>query len=180
MILNKDVIVGILALALLMSAVGGWNWWEKRRAENLNNLAELVYRFEEGELTKEDVERKVKDSSLEPYFLAVSSGRAGDVAKKLGGGELASLFLEKEAYVLWKEGKGEKALSLLKGISKDRFNYPSTLLLKATLYKALGDRERALALYRELVGGFRDTYFGQVAYALLLLESDASDTDNQR
>lgn len=168
MILSREILIGILAVILLATAVGGLNYWGKYKEEKLNEVATLVYLYEKGELKAQEVEPQVKSTPFYPYLLAASGKSASQVAKHLEDKDLKSLFLEKEAYELYEEKKYEEALSKLKAIKEESFNYPSSLMLKAFIYEVQGKEEEAKKTYSILRDKYAGSYFSRIAYARLL------------
>lgn len=168
MILSREVVVGILLALLIAGTVGGINYWKKYQEERLDELSALVYEFEKGRLSKEEVWKEVVGTPLEPYFLLISSGDLSEVLGSLRDKDMSSLFKEKYAHQTYKSGDASKALNLLEGIGKESFNYPSALLLRAVIYEETEKIDEAKNIYRELLRNFEGTYFGRIAYGFLL------------
>ncbi len=163
MILSRDILIGV-ALALLIAAlVGGLNYWKKYKERELDRIAALVYRFEKGELKREQVEDKVRGTPYYPYFLALIGADPSLIAKELGEEDLKKLYIERKAYVDYSSGKLEEALKDLSHIKKGDFNYISANLLRAFVYEKIGNKKEALRIYEELSKEYGDTYFGKIA-----------------
>ncbi|RLJ69914.1 putative negative regulator of RcsB-dependent stress response [Hydrogenivirga caldilitoris] len=167
MILNRDLLIGILLALLVAGAVGGFNYWKKYEEKRLDRLAEMVYLYEKGELKREEVEQKVKGTPYYPYFLAITSGETSQMLDSVEDPDVKKLFIEKASFLLYSKKKYEEALGKLSHIGKEDFNYPSATLLRAFIYEAKGDKEGALKLYKELIKDYPDTYFARISRAQL-------------
>ncbi len=168
MILSRGILAGILLVLLVAAAVGGFNYWKRYEEEKLDRLAALVYDYERGKVKGEDIEERLKDSPLYPYFLALTSKDPDAVFVYLKDEDIAPLFREKRTYLLYRKGKPAQALKEIGSVKKGDFNYPSSLLLKGIIHEALGEKEEAAKTYREIIEGYGGTYFGRMAEALLL------------
>ncbi len=168
MILSRDVLVGVLIALFIAGGVGGFNYWKKYREKKLDEVATLVYLYEKGELDREQVEERIKGSPYYPYFLALVGEKPSEIARFLKDGDLRSLFLEKEAYLLYSKKKYRDSIALLERVKKEYFNYPSALLLRAFNFEATGENEKALKIYEELSRYYGETYFGRIAIGRML------------
>ncbi len=169
MILSREILAGILLVLFIASLVGGLSYWRKHQREKVEELATLVYRYELGELKREEVEKKLKGTPSYAYFLMVS-GEAEKALPLVEDDQLRTFLEERKAYKLYTSGRAEEAVEILDRIDKDKFNYPSALLLKAFSLEKKGDRKSAKEIYRELTKEFGGTYFGRVAYGFLLTD----------
>ncbi len=168
MIFSRDILVGLLIALLIASAVGGFNYWRKYQERKLDEIAEVVYLYEKGDLPREEALAKVKNTPYMLYFLVLTQDDPEEIARLLQDTELKKLFLEKSAYRIYKSGDPSTALQRLNTVSKEDFSYPSAMLLKAIVHESTGDLESARGIYSELSNSYGDTYFGRVAYARLL------------
>ncbi len=169
MIISKDILIGIVLALLIAGAVGGFNYWKGYQEKKLDEIAALVYLYEKGDLKEEEVRDKVKGTPYYVYFLSLTSDNPSEIIKHLGDEELRKLFLEKEAFNLYRKKKYAKALEKLQTVDKGSFNYPSALLLKAFIYEAQNRKKEAKSIYEELIKDFGKTYFGRIAYGRFLL-----------
>ena len=167
MIFSREVLIGIALALLIAGAVGGFNYWKEYRNKKLDQVATLVYLYEKGEISREEVEERVKDTPYYVYFLAVSGGDPSKVANLLADEDLKSLYLEKSAYQLYELNKKREALSKLNSIHQDSFNYPSLLLLKAQIYEEEKPHE-AIEIYKKLQELYPGSYFARISRARLL------------
>ena len=172
MIINRDVLIGILFALLLAALVGGFNYWKRYQEKRMDELASLIYLYERGKLSKEDLERKLKGTPLYPYFLIISGDDPSKAIPYVDDEQLGSLLRERKAYTLYKEKNYTDALNSLESIDKEKFNYPSALLLKAFTLQAKGDVKGAKEIYNQLSKDYKDTYFGRIAYGFLLSLKD--------
>ncbi len=170
MILSREILAGILLALLIASIVGGFSYWKRLQREKMEELATLVYRYELGEVKREEVEKKLRGTPLYAYFLLISGSDVEKALPQIKEEQLRSLLEERRAYELYAGGKADEALRILERIDKERFNYPSALLLKAFALEKKGDRKSAKEIYRELTKEFGGTYFGRVAYGFLLMD----------
>jgi len=169
MIFSRDLLL-VIAFALLIAfGIGGFNYWQKYRERKLDEVAAVVYLYEKGTISKEEMLRKVKDTPFAPYALLITDGSPKEIAKHLKDEDMRKLFLEKNAFELYSAGSQETALGIVDAINRKDFNYPSALLLKAIIHESLGETETARKLYEELYSSYGDLYFGRIAYARLLL-----------
>ena len=169
MILNRDILIGIAIAVLIATAVGGFNYWKKYQEKKLDEVAELVYLYEKGELKREDVEQKIKGTPYYAYFLAITGAEPSEVVKHLEDDDLRKLFVEKDAFGVYSEKKYEEALKELSQINEEDFNYPSALMLRAFVYEDRGEKKQALSLYEELVKDYPNSYFARIAKARSLM-----------
>jgi len=168
MIINREVLIGILLALFLAAFVGGFNYWKRHKEEKLDELAYLLYLYQQGKVEKRNLEKDLRGTPLYPYFLLLSGENPSKVIPYLRDRQLVSLLKEKEAYDLYRQGKYGEAITLLEGIDKTDFNYPSALLLKGLVLEAKGEKEKAKKVWEALSKDFKDTYFGRLAYAFLL------------
>ncbi len=172
MIFSRDLFIVIAFALLIASAVGGFNYWRKYQEHKLDEVARTVYLYEKGVLSRQEAAEKIKNSPYMLYFLILTGENFREIVEHVKDPELRKFFLERTAYELYRDGKHREALEKLEGITREDFNYPSALLLKAVIYESLGESETARELYGKLSASYRDSYFGRVAYARLLsLES---------
>ncbi len=170
MILSREILAGILLVLFIASLVGGFSYWRKHQREKMEELTTLVYRYELGEIKRNEVEKKVKGTPIYAYFLLISGSDVEKALSHTKEEQVRSLLEERKAYELYSEGRTEEALKILEKVGKDKFNYPSALLLKAFSLEKSGDRKSAKEIYRELTKEFGGTYFGRVAYGFLLTD----------
>ncbi|WP_457601438.1 hypothetical protein [Hydrogenivirga sp.] len=168
MILNRDILIGIVLALLIATAVGGFNYWKKYKERKLDEVAELVYLYEKGELKREEVEDRVRGTPYYAYFLALTGASPSEVLKHIHDEDLSKLFKEKEAFLLYEGKKYKEALSKLATIKKEDFNYPSALLLRSFSHEELEEKDRAVALYEEIIENYKGSYFARIALARLL------------
>jgi len=168
MIFSRDILIGILIALLIAAGVGGINYWKKYKEKKLDELASVLYLYERGKISKERAEEKLKGTELYTYFLALTGREASEIVNLLKDKDLRSLYLEREAFTLYSKKDYDRSLSFLEKVDKERFNYPSALLLKAFDLEAKGDREGAKDIYRTLEKEYPETYFGRIASAFLL------------
>ena len=169
MILSREILAGILLVFFIASLVGGFSYWRKHQREKMEELTTLVYRYELGEIKRDEVEKKVKGTPIYAYFLIVS-GETEKALPLVKDNQLRGFLEERKAYRLYTNGEVQEAVKILDNIGKDKFNYPSALLLKAFSLEKRGDRKSAKEIYRELTKEFGGTYFGRVAYGFLLMD----------
>ena len=172
MIINRDILIGILIALLLATLVGGFNYWKRYQKRKVDELASLIYLYEQGRVEVSELEGKLRGTPLYPYFLIVSGQDPSKAVPYVEDEQMGSLLRERKAYSLYVERKYKKALDLLKGIDEDKFNYPSALLLKAFTLEVEGNEGEAKEIYRRLQRDYKDTYFGKLAYGFLLSLQD--------
>ncbi len=68
---------------------------------------------------------------------------------------LEYLILEKEAFILYKEGKLKEALKRISSISEGAPNFCTSRLLEARIYARLKERENALSTLRRILSSCR-------------------------
>jgi predicted negative regulator of RcsB-dependent stress response len=82
------------------------------------------------------------------------------------------LYEERAAYGLYKEGKYQQAISILKTIPNNAFNKASALLLEAEAYEKLNDKVKAITVYNDIIKAFPKSYYANVAsLRISMLES---------
>ncbi|MCS7284410.1 MAG: hypothetical protein NZ527_01720, partial [Hydrogenobacter thermophilus] len=77
---------------------------------------------------------------------------------------------ERLAYAYFTAGNYQKALELLESIKGDSLNYYSAQILKGLVLEKVGRRDEAKAVYSQVEKMAKDTYFGNIASALLMEE----------
>lgn len=168
MILPKEllgIILGVLALAL---AVGGFNYWQDYKIKKIQEQNYYLYLYENKNISFEEALKHLSQENLKAYLLALKDEKPGRILSLLEEEDLKKLFLEKEAFHLFREGKLGDALGKLKVIKEGDFNYPSVLLLKAFIKKAQGKEEEAKRIFVEIISKFPGSYFADIAQAELL------------
>ncbi len=180
MIEKSDIIKLGVGVALLMAVAAGIDYWKEKRYREEDERAYRIYKLEQeivSSPSKEKVEALLRASGDSIYALAVAAEYGGReylkrLISKLEDEHLKKLFLEKEAFLLYREGKLNEALDKLSGIKNKDFNYPSALILKGFIYEAKGDTERAEEIYKRVLAKYPVSYFGKLANTrLTILES---------
>ncbi len=171
MIFSREILIGILIALFIAGIIGGIDYYGRYKERKLNEVAELIFLYERGELKKEEVIDKVKDTPLYAYFLIISGAEPLEIVKNLKEEELKKLFIEKEAFKLYSSGQYDISLKRVSEIDEKNFNYPSSLLLKAFLLEEKGDIEGAKKVYQDIITRFPNTYFETVAKARLFMIS---------
>ncbi|MFN3870622.1 MAG: tetratricopeptide repeat protein [Aquificaceae bacterium] len=177
----RDIIlrVGIL-VALVLSLVGGFLFWEKYKKSKLEKLAYKEYEISKlvqagnYEKAKELIKELSKDGSFKPLALSYKlyMGEEDDktikeILESLKDKDLKALYTERYAYYLFKQGKDQEAIKSLEAIKEEDFNYPSAMLLKAQILKKMGKEQEAKELLKVVREKAKDTYFANIALALL-------------
>lgn len=184
----RDIIlrVGILTLVAI-SVVGGFLLWERYKRGKLEKIAYKEYEIskliQSGNYQKaKDLirEASAEDGPFKSLFLSYQLYLAFDSKEKVDEGkvikeileslkdeDLKSLYRERYAYYLFKQGKGQEALAELEKIREEDFNYVSALLLKAQILQREGKEVEAREVLRQVIEKSPDTYFANVAFALL-------------
>ncbi len=180
MIEKADIIKLGLGVALLMGVAAGIDYWKELEYKKKNERAYRVYKLEQDIENSPDKEKLQELANLAEdslYALAILS-EFGDISYldkligKLEDDSLKSLFIEKKAFLLYKNGKFKEALDVLSNIKDKDFNYPSAITLKAVIYEKMGDIEKAEGFYNTIMTKYPGTYFGKFATArLIILES---------
>lgn len=158
----RDFYLFLGIVALLVLGVWGYNFYESRKEEKLKEVAYKVYLYEQGKISYEEVLRYVKDSPFYPYLQALK-GNYEEVEKSIEDEELRSFYGERAGAKLYEKGKLKEALEKVRGVNKERFNYPSALSLQGFIYEKEGKRDKALSVWATLKKEFPDTYFGRLA-----------------
>ena len=172
MILSREVLLGVLFTFFIASVVGGLSYWKKYQERKMDELASLVYLYEQGKVSRAELEERLKGTPLYTYFLVVSGEDPSKAIPNVEDEQIRSFLREREAFRLYTERKYGEALSLLREVDEDKFNYPSALLLKAFTLQAKGDEKEATEIYRRLSKEYKGTYFGRIAYGFLLSTRD--------
>ena len=167
MIWSKEILAGILIALAISGLVGGFTYYQSYKEKKLDELAGLVYLYEKGKKKKEEVLEKVKGTPLEAYLILTSGEFDPKVIDLVEDEDFKKLLIERYAYELYRQGKKESALKELEKIKKEDFNYPSAQLLKAFIYRSMGEKDKALSIFAELSSKYAGTYFGHIAQAMI-------------
>ncbi|MCS7083926.1 MAG: tetratricopeptide repeat protein [Aquificaceae bacterium] len=157
---------------LIVSSFLAYNHFRK---STLENASYLEFRISQA-VSKENKEAALKDISsakVEPrtfralinsYKLVLNkSDDPSSTLEDISDSELRSIYLERKAYYLFSQGKPKEALDVLNSIRRDSFNYQSSLLLKAQVLIALGDKQTATQTLEEIIKTKPDSYLANIA-----------------
>ena len=178
--LKTVLILLLIALGITLFLI--FNYVKNQKDKNLRAsllLSEIEEKFEKGGCEKilEDIKlflkvyRDTPSSKVALSFLirCGEDQRIDELLKKIKDENLKSLYLERKAYWLYKDGKYEEALKILRNIGKDSPNYLSKRLLEAFLYEKLGKVGDAIKIYNEILTLERYSYYGNIAYVKIKL-----------
>ncbi len=158
----RDLYLFLGIVSFLVLGVWGYNFYESRKEEKLKKISYKVYLYEKGKVSYEEALKFAKDSPFYPYLQALK-GNYEEVERSVRDKELSSLYRERVSAELYRNRKFKEALEKVKGVNKDRFNYPSALILQGFIYEKEGKKDKALGIWATLKKEFSDTYFGRVA-----------------
>ncbi len=175
------LIANIVGFVLLITA--GWIAWdyfsERRRTEYSLKEFELRKAVEAGNTNtaKKIIQDLEKSKQFKPLALSYRLQMEKDVDHRsvlkdivdsVKDSQLRALYIERYAYELYKFNQKEEALKELEKISNENFNYRSAMLLKAQILKSLNRNQEAEKILQALIKDGKETYFDNLAYALLL------------
>ncbi len=177
----------LAGVCLLVGAFLGWRWWESRRLSKIS-YQEYQIRREIQSGNYQEAQKLIKKVAEEesPYtplvlsyqlYLEREGGLQVDEVKTLQSiisslkdKDILSLYRERLAYAYFTAGNYQKALELLESIKGDSLNYYSAQILKGLVLEKVGRRDEAKAVYSQVEKMAKDTYFGNIASALLMEE----------
>ncbi|MFN3976127.1 MAG: tetratricopeptide repeat protein [Aquificaceae bacterium] len=185
----KDIALRIGSLiAVVLLFVGGFLLWDKYKKDKLEKLAYKEYEISkliQGGNYSKAMEIIKSDKSAGPFkplflsyelYLAESSeekideGRVlNEMLESLKDRDLLSLYRERYAYYLFKQGKLQEALKELEKIGEKDFNYVSALLLKAQILKRQAKNKEAQETLSKVEEKSPNTYFSNMAQAMMLM-----------
>ncbi len=175
------LIANLVGFILIITA--GWIAWnhfsEKKRSQYSLKEFELRKTIEAG--NTDSAKKIIKDLEDSKEFKALSLSYLlhieknadlrsvlKDIIDTTKDKQLRALYIERYAYELFKFNQKEEALKELDKISKEDFNYVSAMVLKAQILRSLNKNQEAETLLQALGKDKRETYFDNLAYALLL------------
>ena len=158
----RDFYLFLAVVVLIVLGVWSYNFYESRKKEKLKEIAYKVYLYEKGKISYEEALKYAKNSPFYPYLQALK-GNYGEVENSIEDEELKSFYRERVGAELYEKKRFKEALEEAKGVSKERFNYPSALSLQGFIYEKEGKRDKALGIWATLKKEFPDTYFGRLA-----------------
>jgi len=190
---KKEVLIAIIALAVLVAAVAGWSAYSgKRNAAASTQLASAIAAFEESN-TKPDkagYEKAVAEArktietygstsaaNIAKYYLAMSQDRLGDTAsaeKNLqevidhGDSSMKGVAQFALAHMEAQHGGTSKAIETLTQLYNSG-NYPKSAVAfdLASLYEAGGQQEQAKQYYGKVITESPDSRFRQESESAL-------------
>ncbi len=187
----RDIILRIgIPIVLVLLLVGGFLFWKNYTNRKIQEISYKEYEvrklLQAGNYKKAQElidSASSKGGPLKPLFLSyelyiADQGKGEkintaqvlrEILKSLKDKELLSLYRERYAYELFKEGKSQEALRELESIREEDFNYTSALLLKAQILKREGKLEESKSVLKKIEEKSPGTYFANMAQALSLM-----------
>ncbi|MDW8095923.1 MAG: tetratricopeptide repeat protein, partial [Aquificaceae bacterium] len=173
----------ILAVLLLVGGVVFWNHYKNKKLQELAykeyEISKLVRAGNYAKAKEVISSASSKDSPFKPLFLSYSLYMSTYVDEKIDEGkvtqemikslkdrELLSLYRERYAYYLFKQGKTKEALKELDAVGEKDFNWASAMLLKAQILKKEGRHKEAEEVLNKIKEKSSQTYFANMAQAI--------------
>ncbi|MCX8060495.1 MAG: tetratricopeptide repeat protein [Aquificaceae bacterium] len=185
----REVVLRVLGLVfLLLLPVGLFLAWDSYRKKELQEIAYKEYevskliRAGNYSMARELIGTAVKkDSPFKPLLLSYELYMAEhgkekveeekvlkELIEQLKSRELLSLYRERYAYHLFKQGKVREALKELEAIKEEDFNYASALLLRSQILAKEGREKEAKELLKKVRDKDPNSYFANLSQALEL------------
>jgi predicted negative regulator of RcsB-dependent stress response len=181
------IVLLVLALLVVMGGLGGLKWWKDKKLSELSYQEYEIRRaIQSGNYKQaDDLIKKIQkvNSPYKPLVLSyelylekeegikVDEVRTlQDIISSLKDEDVAPLYKERLAYAYYLAGNNQKALELLKGISRNSFNYYSAQILMGLVLEKMGRKDQAKGVYSQVEKSAKGTYFGNLASALLMEE----------
>lgn len=177
----------VLALFVVMGGFLGLKWWKDKKLSELSYQEYEIRRaIQSGNYKQADeLIKKIQmdDSPYKPLVLSYKlylEKEEGikvdevqilqDLISSLKDKDIVPLYKERLAYAYYLIGNNQKALELLKGISRSSFNYYSAQILMGIVLENMGRKDQAKEVYSQVEKLAKGTYFGNLASALLMEE----------
>jgi len=179
----------LLALSLLVVILAGGIWlWQWQKKKKLSEASKKDYditlsiRLGDYQKAQKLIQEALKeDSPYKPLFLSYElylSKEGGtkideiktlkEILSSLKDSDMKALYQERLAYAYYSQGNCEEALKLLEGIKKEDFNYYSAQILLGLCLEKTGKKEQARQVYKKVQTEAKDSYYSNLATALLL------------
>lgn len=175
------LVANIVGIVLLISAgLISWNFFsEKQRSEHSLKEFELRKALEAGNTNtaKKIIEELQKSEQFRALALSYKlqieknmdfSSLLKEIIDSTKDTQLKALYTERYAYELYKLNQKEQALKELEKITSEDFNYSSAMILKAQILRSLNKDQEADKILQSITHDKKETYFANLAYALLL------------
>ncbi|HID65866.1 MAG TPA: hypothetical protein EYP32_03105 [Aquificaceae bacterium] len=160
-------------LGIIFAMVGGvwlYNFTKEQKINQLKEISYMVYLFEKGKISKEEILKATKGTPFYPYVLAKLK-EFEKLPKTIEDENLKKFFTERllSSYYLKGKGKYKDIVEKSKKFKKEDFNYPSVKSLEAFSFEKLGNKTKAIPIWSSLKENYPNTYFGNLARIKLYL-----------
>ncbi|NPA58024.1 MAG: tetratricopeptide repeat protein [Aquificae bacterium] len=164
-------------------ALGGYFYYKNHKEQLLNASSVVLYQIQKAYAAKNYqqvatlVEKLKKEYPSSPYlkvgeaYLLLAKKEEGkpdgkiadSIQEKLKTKQLKGNLTEFKAYLHYSNGDYKQTLSLLERIDSTFYNYVSALTLKGFTYKKLGEKDKAVAVFKQVEELSKYDYFKLIA-----------------